>query len=88
MLASTARFNSRITNSYPLVAAVKAQAIPEQVKEFEERTAQGLYASKPNWEVIGTCGHRLEVVAAHQAPSWEARIAAGKRHRKRCFDCA
>src|SRR5690606_29569900 len=88
MLASTARFNASLTaRAYKLVAAVTVRAIPEQVEAHEQAQAEGRYAMTPNWEVLGECGHRLTVVRASEAPAWQAKITAKKRHRKRCEDC-
>lgn len=71
MLASSARANSAATNKLPLVAAVEVELLHT-----------GYVA------VNGACGHRLTVVRkGEQTEDWEARIAAGKRHRKRCWDC-
>lgn len=88
MLASTARFNSLQTNgSFKLIPAVEVRVIASQAEAFAAAQAEGRYIGKPNWEVLGECGHRLEVVREHEAPAWAARIEAKRRHRKRCDGC-
>lgn len=80
-----AHANSAATNRLPLRKLVEAREIPSQVAEYEARKAAGLYAMVPNWEVLGECGHRLEVFSPHQKGLALAKVAKGKR--KRCSDC-
>lgn len=82
---SDAKANSKATNSHPLVTCAQARPIPAQVVEHESRTALGLWAMTPNWEVLGTCGHRLAVFGSYDATRAQALVSAGKR--KRCTDC-
>ncbi len=70
-LASTALYNSALTNG-----ALKL--IPAVKVELLDT---GYYA------VVGSCGHRLDVVHKVRVSDWEARIAEGRRHRKRCYYC-
>lgn len=72
-LFSTMRANAAATHAaYHLVAATDVRLIE----------ATGHY------EVVGTCGHRLTVVTpGRDVESWAERIAAGKRHRRRCIYC-
>jgi hypothetical protein len=87
-LVSSSRYNSVATNgAYFLRAAVEIRAIPEQVSSFDAAQKDGRYAPPPNWEVIGECGHRLEVVRADRVASWRERIEAKRRHRRRCEGC-
>lgn len=85
------RANSAHTNgSYHLRAAVKVQEIPEQRREHDERAAAGLWAAKPNFEVVGECGHRLTVISSGQpsiAERERSKIEAGKPKRRRCESC-
>lgn len=71
-LASTARANSALTNG----------SMPLRPAVRVELLDTGYYA------VVGSCGHRLTVVMERQVRDWEARIAEGRRHRKRCWHCA
>ena len=82
---SDAKANSKATNSHPLVTCAQARPIPAQVAEAKAKILAGLWAMKPNWEVLGTCGHRLAVYAAHDAFRAEALVNNAKR--KRCTDC-
>ncbi len=88
---SQSRANSAATNQgFHLRKAVKVQEIPEQREVYDERQAQGLYASMPNYEVIGECGHRLHVIGAYDARSLvteSAKIHDGKPRRRRCENC-
>jgi hypothetical protein len=71
-LTSNARYNSAATNgSYFLRAATEVRLIPDT----------------GNIEVVGECGHRLTVVRPWEAAGWEQRIAEGRKHRRRCWDC-
>jgi len=39
------------------------------------------------FEVIGECGHLLEIVGAAKAHYWRMRMEEQRRHRKRCELC-
>jgi hypothetical protein len=84
-MASSAKYNSKSTNAHPLVTCVEAREIPSQVAEHAERKAMGLWAMTPNWEVLGSCGHRLVVFSPYDAKRAQSLVAGGKR--KRCTDC-
>lgn len=87
-LASSARYNSAVTNaSYHLRAATKIRLIPEQVEAYEQAQAEGRYAVRPNYEVIGTCGHRIEVLSPSRVTPWLAAQEAGKPKKRRCIYC-
>lgn len=72
MALSSAQFNSWDTNHRLHLRAAVA------VRPLAETHA---------FEVIGECGHRLEVVNKWQVEGWEKRIAEQRRHRKRCDYC-
>lgn len=90
-LASTARYNSAVTNSSWLRrAAVTVRPIPSQVEEAAQAKAEGRYAMSPNYEVIAECGHRVHVIGGTDARSLAtetAKIEAGKPRRHRCDSC-
>lgn len=89
MLASTARYNASLTaKAFKLVAAVEVRQIPAQVEAYSQALAAGTWAMKPNYEVLGECGHRLDVVReGSQVDSWQGKIQAKRRHRRRCEHC-
>lgn len=39
------------------------------------------------YEIVGDCGHRLEVIREQFVPLWQERIDSRSRHRKRCWYC-
>jgi hypothetical protein len=90
-LASSSRVNSAATNAaYHLRAAEVVREIAEQVEAYEQAQAEGRYAAKPNHEVVGTCGHRLDVIGAWETrrlTTETAKIAEGKPRRRRCIYC-
>ena len=91
MFHSTAVHNATVTNaSFFLRAAVEVRPIAEQVEAYDIAKAEGRWAMKPNFEVLGSCGHRLEVIGGNATglvKVWESRIAAGRKHRRRCESC-
>lgn len=91
MSLSQSRANSAATNQgYYLRTSVKVQEIPEQRQEHDERKAAGLYASKPNFEVLGDCGHRLGVISGGDLRGRDReveKIDSGKPRRRRCYYC-
>lgn len=87
-LVSSSRVNSAATNAaYHLRATEVIRPIASQVEAYEKAKAEGRYASKPNHEVIATCGHRIEVLAEHQIGPWVRALEAGKPKKRRCIYC-
>lgn len=90
-LVSSSRANSAATNAaYHLRAAVTVREIPEQREKYDAAEAEGRYAPAPNFEVVGECGHRLDVIGHHDARSLireTSKIAEGKPRRRRCIYC-
>lgn len=87
-LASSSRANSGATNAgYRLRAAVEVRVIAAQQVAWEQAESEGRYAARPNFEVVGECGHRLAVIPERDVETWRGRIEQQQRHRKRCQDC-
>lgn len=89
---SQSRANSAATNAaYHLRAAVTVREIAEQREKYDAyQRGEVVWAAAPNYEVIGTCGHRIDVIGHHDARRLvdeASKINDGKPRRRRCIYC-